>query len=235
VRGAADTSFALIGAGGLGGPVAYALAAAGARRLVLVDHDRVDLSNLQRQIQFATADVGRLKVEALAGELVRRGYPAGRIRPLARRFEAGSPGLLDGVDVVVEGSDHPETKFAANDEAMARGLPFAVGGVERHGGHVVSASPGRSGCYRCLFEEPPAQAPSCADAGVLGAAVAVVGGLLARAALDLAAGAAGELVVVDDAARSAPRRVRYNPRQGCPACRSIGAGRAPERAAEEPS
>jgi len=234
MKSAADTCFALVGAGGLGGPVAYALAAAGARRLVVCDHDRVDLSNLQRQIQFTTADVGRAKVEALSDELVRRGYPAARLRPLALRFTRETAGdLLDGVDVLIEGSDDPETKFAANDEAMARALPFAVGGVERYGGHVVSAVPGASGCYRCLFEEPPDHAPSCADAGVLGAAVAAIGGLLARAALALAAGATGgELVVVDDVgARSTPRRVRYNPRLGCPACASNGR----ERAAEVPS
>jgi molybdopterin-synthase adenylyltransferase len=230
---AADTSFAVIGAGGLGGPVACALAAAGAGRLVLIDHDRVELSNLQRQIQFTTADVGRRKVDALAGELVRRGYPAARIRALAVRFAPDSADdVLAGVDVLVEGSDDPATKFAANDEAMRRGLRFAVGGVERHAGHALSAVPGRGGCYRCLFEEPPApeRAPSCAEAGVLGAAVAVIGGLLARAALELAAGdraAAGQLVVVDDvSARSAPRRVRYNPRVGCPACASATRGAA---------
>ncbi|HYU14794.1 MAG TPA: ThiF family adenylyltransferase, partial [Candidatus Acidoferrum sp.] len=165
MRSAADTSFALIGAGGLGGPVAYALAAAGAGRIVVCDDDRVELSNLQRQIQFTTADIGRRKVDALAGELVRRGYPAARIRALAVRFAADTAAeVLDGVDVLVEGSDDPATKFAANDEAMARALPFAVGGVERYGGQVLTALPGRTGCYRCLFEAPPEPdaAPSCA-------------------------------------------------------------------------
>jgi molybdopterin-synthase adenylyltransferase len=234
MRAVADTCFAVVGAGGLGGPVAYALAAAGAGRLVLVDHDRVELSNLQRQVQFTTADIGRDKAAALAGELVRRGYPADRLRPLALRFTRSSAAsVLDGVDVLVEGSDDPDTKFAANDEAVSRALPFAVGGVERYGGQVLAAVPGRSGCYRCLFEEPPApdQAPSCADAGVLGAAVAVIGGLLARAALDLASGEDGQLLVVDDVARSTPRRVRYNPRVGCPACGSMSR----RSAAQEPS
>ncbi len=216
---ARDTSFALVGAGGLGGPVAYALAAAGARRLVVIDPDRVDLSNLQRQVQFTTADVGRPKVHALADELVRRGYPRERVVPVEGRFSRAAAALLDGVDVVVDGSDDPETKFASNDEAMARGLGLAIGGVERYGGHVVSSVAGRGGCYRCLFEEPPDDAPSCADAGVLGAAVAAIGGLLARAALGLAGGGGGELVVIDDVgSRSPARRVRYNPRPGCPAC-----------------
>lgn len=217
--------FAVIGAGGLGGPVAYALAAAGARSLTICDPDAVDLGNLQRQVQFTTADVGRPKVEALAGELIRRGTPRAVIRPLAIRFAADTADhILDGVDLVVEGSDDPATKFAANDLALDRGLPFAIGGVERYGGQVFAGRRGAA-CYRCLFESPPGDsdpAPSCADAGVLGAVVAVIGGLLARTALDLAAGArGGELLVVDDtAAGSPPRKVRYNPRPGCPACRT---------------
>jgi molybdopterin/thiamine biosynthesis adenylyltransferase len=220
----------VIGAGGLGGPVACALAAAGARRLVVCDHDRVELSNLQRQIQFTTDDVGRGKAEALAAELVRRGYPADRIRAIAARFGSSSADhILDGVDVVVECSDDPDTKFTANDEALRRALPFAVGGVLRHGGQVLAVVPGQSGCYRCLFEEPPERAPTCAEAGVLGPAVAVIAGLLARAAIELAAGAAqpGQLVVVDEVASGSTRRVRYNPRRGCPACNAVGGDAAP--------
>jgi adenylyltransferase/sulfurtransferase len=219
----ADTSFAVIGAGGLGGPVALALAAAGAGRLVLCDHDVVELGNLQRQIQFTARDLGRRKVDALAGELVRRGFPAARIDAVPARFE---PALLDGVDVVVEGTDDPPTKFAVNDAAVARGLPFAIGAVERYSGQVLAALPGRTACYRCLFEDPPAadQAPTCADAGVLGAAVGAVGGLLAGAALLLATGdatSAGELWVLDDlTSRLPPRRVRYNRRRDCTACRT---------------
>lgn len=219
------TSFAVIGAGGLGGPVAFALAAAGARAITLCDPDVVDLGNLQRQVQFTTADIGRPKVEALADELCRRGMPRARIRALPIRFAADTADrVLDGADVLVEGSDDPATKFAANDLALARGMPFAIGGVERQAGQVFAGRPGAA-CYRCLFESPPGDsdpAPSCADAGVLGAAVAVIGGLLARTALDLARGApGGQLLVVDDtAAGSPPRGVRYNPRRGCPACRT---------------
>ena len=191
----------------------------------MCDPDRVDLGNLQRQVQFTTADIGRPKVEALADELVRRGAPRGAIRPLAIRFGAGTADrILEGIDVVVEGSDDPATKFAVNDLALARRLPFAIGGVDRYAGQVFAGRPGAA-CYRCLFESPPTgsdPAPSCADAGVLGAAVAVIGGLLARTALDLARGApGGELLVVDDTgAGSPPRKVRYNPRPGCPACRT---------------
>jgi molybdopterin/thiamine biosynthesis adenylyltransferase len=212
----------VIGAGGLGGPVAYALAAAGASRIVICDPDQVDLGNLQRQVQFTTADVGRGKAEALAGELVRRGYPKAQIRVLPIRFAADTADdILDGVDLLVEGSDDPATKFVANDQAVARRLRFAIGAVERSAGQVFAGH--GSPCYRCLFEDPPAETASCAEAGVLGAAVAVIGGLLARVALALAGNTApaGQLWVVDDVgSRSAPRRVRYNPRRGCPACRT---------------
>lgn len=235
---------AIIGAGGLGGPVAYALAAAGAH-LTLCDHDTVELSNLQRQVQFATADIGRAKVEALAGELERRGHSRARLRLIADRFTADSADdILGGIDVVVDGSDDFATKFAVNDQAMARGLPFAIGSVLRYSGQILALHPGLAaaqatarGCYRCLFEEPPqsseaadaVEGASCAEAGVLGAVVAVIGGLLARAALALARGqaplggpAGGALWVFDDLRSPGPgsfaRRLDYGPRPGCPAC-----------------
>lgn len=236
---------AIIGAGGLGGPLAYALAHAGLR-LTLVDHDSVELSNLQRQIQFRTADIGRRKVEALAGELVRRGASPDRIRPLALRFDADTAAaVLDGVDIVLDGSDDFATKFAVNDHALAAGLPFVIGSVLRYGGQVFAldrisaigalgpldagASARHRGCYRCLFEEPPAgddAGPTCADAGVLGAAVAVIAGHAARAALALAGSrrdrdmlAGGGLWIFDDV--RAPERVRhvqFASRPTCPAC-----------------
>jgi len=229
-RPLAESRFLLIGAGGLGGPVAYAMAAASAGRLVLVDPDLVELSNLQRQVQYATRDLGRTKVAALADELVRRGYPASRLELHAERLTDANAGrLLNDVDVAVEGSDDPATKFALNDHACRLGVRFAIGGVERWQGHVLAVTPGQSGCYRCLFEAPPApdQAPSCAALGVVGAAVAVIGGLLAQEALSLAQqaspgpGPSGQLLVVEDVASQQPaRRVRYNPRIGCPACPS---------------
>lgn len=227
---------AVIGAGGLGGPIAYALAHAG-WRLTLVDHDAVELSNLQRQIQFRTADIGRLKVQALADELVRRGCARGRLRALAMRFGADTAAaVLDGVDLVLDGSDDFATKFAVNDHAMAAGLPFVIGSVVRYSGQVFALDPvwpvraGRDhrGCYRCLFEEPPAAedaGPTCADAGVLGAAVAVIGGHAARAALALHRGRRGQDMLADglwvfDDVRTPERvrHVRFTSRPTCPAC-----------------
>jgi molybdopterin/thiamine biosynthesis adenylyltransferase len=232
---------AVIGAGGLGGPIALALAHAG-WRLTLVDHDRVELSNLQRQIQFRTADIGRLKVQALADELARRGCERGRLRPLAVRFDADTAqAVLDGVDVVLDGSDDFATKFAVNDHAMAAGLPFVIGSVVRYGGQVFALAPvdpmdpawaGPEGCYRCLFEDPPGPedaGPTCADAGVLGAAVAVIAGHAARAALSLHRGRRGQdmlagrlwcgLWVFDDVRTlERVRHLRFASRPTCLAC-----------------
>jgi molybdopterin-synthase adenylyltransferase len=239
---------AVIGAGGLGGPIAYALAHAG-WRLTLVDPDRVELSNLQRQIHFRTADVGRPKVQALADELVRRGCERGRLRPLAVRFGADTAAaMLDGVDIVLDGSDDFATKFAVNDHAVAAGLPFVIGSVVRYGGQVFALDPmapaapaapraraGRGpdrGCYRCLFEDPPAAedaGPTCADVGVLGAAVAIIAGHAARAALALHHGRRGQdmlagglwngLWVFDDVRTlERVRHVRFASRPTCPAC-----------------
>jgi molybdopterin-synthase adenylyltransferase len=214
----------LVGAGGLGGPLAYALAAAGARALAICDPDEVDLSNLQRQIQFTTADVSRPKAEAIADELVRRGYPRERIRATSEAFSPErAAALAEGADILIDGSDNLPTKFAVSDAAVALGLPCVIAGVLRYTGQVLAVWPGESGCYRCLFEDPPDDdAPSCAEAGVLGAAAGVIAGAAARAALRPACGdrrAAGALEVYDDLRRAAPPRlVRYNRRPGCPAC-----------------
>jgi molybdopterin/thiamine biosynthesis adenylyltransferase len=245
---------AVIGAGGLGGPIAYALAHAG-WRLTLVDHDAVELSNLQRQVQFRTADIGRAKVHALAGELARRGCAPGRVRPLAMRFGADTAGtVLDGVDVLIDGSDDFATKFAVNDHAMAAGLPFVIASVLRYGGQVLACDPrapladrgGRDhGCYRCLFEEPPAAdeaGPTCADAGVLGAAVAIIGGHAARAALALHHDERGQamlargLWVFDDVRTpERVRHVRFASRPTCPACGLRAAASPPGPTASPPA
>ncbi len=213
----------MIGAGGLGGPITYALGAAGVR-VRICDPDVVDLSNLQRQVQFTTADVGRSKAEAIAGEAARRGID---VEAIAARF--------DGVQardaaILIDGSDDPATKLAVGDWAVAHGRPHVIAGVLRWSGTVFSGAPGAA-CFRCLFEEAPDDAPTCSQVGVVGAACAVIGGLAARAALALLAGDlsdAGSILVVDDLrADLAPRRVRFGRRPGCPACSQVSVIAAP--------
>lgn len=213
----------LVGAGGLGGPLALALAAAGAE-LTIYDDDVVDASNLHRQVQFTLGDLGQPKAEVLAQAVRRRGGAAkARLQrwtaELARGASAPKGGDVDGdVSVIVDGSDDPLTKFAVADWAAQRRIPSVVAGALGLGGNVFVSAPGAA-CFRCLFENPPQEAASCAQAGVLGPVVAAVAAVAARAALGLAAGDfsdAGSIWVID--AWQAPRRVPVLPRPGCPGC-----------------
>jgi adenylyltransferase/sulfurtransferase len=207
----------IVGAGGLGGPIALAVAAAGLE-LTIVDHDRVELSNLHRQIQFTTVDLGQPKATRLAGLVVSRG---GKARGVIGRWTAESADELGAdADLVVDASDDPETKFAVADWAVANGRCYVIAAALRYGGNAMFGAPGAA-CYRCLFEEP-VDAASCADAGVLGPVVGAIGGVAAAGALSLVRrdrALAGTLLVFDDLRRMTdPRIVRFAPRVGCPAC-----------------
>ena len=207
----------IIGAGGLGGPIALSLGAAGFE-LAIVDHDRVELSNLHRQIQFTSLDLDQLKAARLAEVVVSRG---GTARGVASRWSPETADELAGdADVIVDGSDDASTKFSVSDWAVANGRTYVIAAALRYGGNVMAGAPGVA-CYRCLFEDP-VEVPSCADAGVLGPVVGAIGGVAAAAALALARGdrsLAGALLVFDDLRKAAdPRIVRFGPRAGCPAC-----------------
>lgn len=221
----ADSTFVIVGAGGLGTPLALGLGLAGAGRLVLVDDDVVDLSNLPRQVLYDTADVGKPKASALQAALVARGVAPARVEAVATRFDDQSArALCQHATVLVDGSDDPATKFLVNDTARARGLPAVIAGVLRDRGQVfpVAADLGQA-CYRCLFESVPADdGPTCADAGVLGPRCAEVAALAARAAVALATGhdparIAARVWLFDDGA-DAPRPIFPRPRPECPAC-----------------
>ncbi len=211
------TRVTIVGAGGLGGPLALSLGAAGFE-LTIVDPDIVEVSNLHRQIQFTTANVGGAKATLLAGEVVARGGPA---RGYQTRWTTDDADDISGdSDVIVDGSDDPDTKFAVADWAVAQGRPYVIAAALRYGGNVLAGAPGVA-CYRCLFEEPVAAA-TCAAAGVLGPVVGAIGGLAAALAIGLANGDrthAGSLYVFDDLRVSqTPRIVRFAPRAGCSAC-----------------
>jgi molybdopterin-synthase adenylyltransferase len=205
---------AIVGAGGLGGPIALALGAAGLE-LAIYDHDTVELSNLHRQIQFTTADLGRRKAACLAGLVIARG---GAAQGIPQRWE---PETGAACDLIVDASDDPVTKFAVADWAVANGRAYVIASALRYGGNVMAGAPGVA-CYRCLFEEPATDQPSCADAGILGPVVGAIGGVAAALALGLVRGVrtfAGTLFAFDDLrAVAEPRVVRFAPRPGCPSC-----------------
>ncbi|MEI7789814.1 MAG: molybdopterin-synthase adenylyltransferase MoeB [Alphaproteobacteria bacterium] len=182
----------MVGAGGLGSPVALYLAAAGIGRLGLVDDDAVSLSNLQRQILFRTADVGRAKVEAGA-EALNALNPGVRIDCHHMRVtSANVMELIAPYDIVADGSDNFATRFLLNDACFLAGKPLVSAAVTEFEGQLATykgydpALP----CYRCLFPEPPppGMAPNCSETGVLGAAAGVMGSLQALEVLKEAAG-----------------------------------------------
>jgi molybdopterin/thiamine biosynthesis adenylyltransferase len=207
----------IVGAGGLGGPIALALGAAGIE-LAIVDPDAIDVTNLHRQIQFTAADLGRAKAPLLAAAVVARG---GVARGYQTRWRTDDADDLGGdADVIIDGSDDPETKFAVADWAVANGRSYVIAAALRFGGNAMVGAPGFA-CYRCLFEAP-APALTCSEAGVLGPVVGAIGGIAAALAIGLARGDrahAGSIFVFDDLRRSdVPRVVRFDMRPGCSAC-----------------
>lgn len=184
----------VVGAGGLGSPAAYYLAAAGVGFLRLVDDDVVDRSNLQRQILHTDARIGQPKVESAALSL-RALNPTIEIEPLRTRISADNvETLLHDIDVVVDGADNFPTRYLLSDACVHLAKPLVYGAVQRFDGQVSVFDAGRrrghAPCYRCLFPQPPsaADAPNCADAGVLGVLPGLIGLLQATEALKLLVG-----------------------------------------------
>jgi len=210
----------VIGAGGLGCAVLPLLARAGLETVVL-DDDTVSLSNLQRQLLFATADLGRPKADA-AAERVRALVPGASVEArLERLTPEHAFDLLEGIDVVVDGSDNFPTRFLVNDACVLTGTPLVHGAILRFTGQVMSVRPSETACYRCLFEEPPPAGvvPSCAEAGVLGALCGIVGAWMAWSATSLLSGAdAGNDLIVHDALAGTTRVVGLGRDPACAVC-----------------
>lgn len=211
----------VVGVGGLGCPAALALVGAGIGRLVLVDDDEVEVTNLHRQILFGREDVGLPKAEVAKRALDARRTSTEVVVKATRFLPHLAEGLLEGVDVVVEGADNFATKFLVSD-ACARAKKAVVHGAAlRWQGTVLSCGPEGRPCYRCIFEDiPPGPAPSCADAGVMGPVCGVVGALMADAAIRLASGSTTELGRFRsfDGKSLELRERRLRPRRGCVTC-----------------
>jgi adenylyltransferase/sulfurtransferase len=215
----------VIGAGGLGSPAALYLVAAGVGTLGLVDDDTVSLSNLQRQILFRTADVGRGKVNAGA-EALKALNPGVQIEPHPFRITAANAmDLIANYDIVLDGSDNFTTRFMVSDVCFVAAKPLVSAAVTEFEGLLATYRGYEPGlpCYRCLFPAPPppGTVPSCSEAGVLGAAAGVIGSLAALEILKeitgIGMGLAGRLLSYR-ALTAEFRTARMIPDPACPLC-----------------
>jgi molybdopterin/thiamine biosynthesis adenylyltransferase len=213
----------VVGLGALGSPVALYLAAAGVGRIGLVDDDRVERSNLARQLLHGDEDVGRSKV-ASAVDTLRALHPHVVLEPHELRIaEENAAALVAGHDLVVDCSDSFETRYLVNDACCRAGVALVEAGVLGFDGLVLSIRPGSSACYRCAFPlaPPAAVARSCAEGGVLGAVAGVIGSLQALEALKLLSGVgtpATDTLLAVDGLDLTVTRVRLQRRADCPAC-----------------
>ena len=212
----------VIGAGGLGSPSALYLAAAGVGTLGLVDCDRVDLSNLQRQVLFDNAALQRPKAVAARERLLSLN-PG--IRVVAHELElraANVREVLDAYDIVLDGTDRLPTRYLVNDACVLLGKPLVTAAIHRFEGQAMTYVPGRGPCYRCLFPETPAAVvPSCAEAGVLGVLPGVMGAIQATEAIKLIVGRGEPLVgrlLTYDALELRFQEFRFARRADCAVC-----------------
>lgn len=215
-----DAEVLLVGAGGLGSPAALVLARSGIRRLTLLDDDVVELSNLHRQVLYRDEDIGHDKVGAAAAALEREGATPEIIR--GRLLPDVAVELVSRFDLVVEGADNFATKFLAADACQLAGVPLVQAGAVRWGGWALATLPGQSACMRCVFEDIPRdRVETCAEAGVVGPVVGVLGAIQAALALRILHGdtrAAGELWSYRGLAEQPLRASRIRRRRGCLGC-----------------
>ena len=235
------SSVLIVGAGGLGSPAALYLAAAGVGRIGIADADRVELSNLQRQILHGTERVGILKVESASASLAALN-PHVCVDAIAVRVDdQNAQSLIAPFDLVIDGTDNFATRYAISDACVARGKPYLYASVQRFEGQLSFFGVGDGPCYRCLFPVPPApgSVPSCAEAGVFGVMPGLMGILQATEAIKWITGAgdllAGRLLMVDALAMQF-REIAFARDPGCPSCGARAAIPAPsEVACDDPS
>ncbi len=216
-------SVLLVGLGGLGSPAALYLAAAGVGRLGLADFDVVDRSNLQRQILYAEADIGRSKLAAAAARLRAANSEVELVLHEGRVGRGNARDLVGGYDVVVDGSDNFPTRYLVHDACYFTGRPYVYGSIFRFEGQASVFARDRGPCYRCLFPEPPppGSVPSCAEAGVLGVLPGIVGSIQANEALKLLLGTGEPLVgrlLLFDALAMRFRELKLKRDTRCPLC-----------------
>lgn len=213
----------VVGTGGLGSPVSLYLAAVGVGTLGIVDSDRVDLSNLQRQIVHATPDLGRIKVES-AAEYLQALNPEVKVRTMHTRLCADNiMQIISDYDFVIDGTDNFAAKFLLNDACVLAGIPLSHGGVLRFEGQTMTILPQQTACYRCIFRQPPepTAVATSAEVGILGSVAGMLGTIQATEAIKFFTDA-GELLVNTllrfDALTMEFRRIPLRRQEDCPVC-----------------
>jgi adenylyltransferase/sulfurtransferase len=213
----------IIGAGGLGSPAALYLASAGVGRIGIVDSDKVELNNLQRQILHSTKDVGRAKVESARDRINAINEDVKVITYHLRLTSENILEIIKDYDIVVDGSDNFPTRYLVNDACVLSKKPLSHGGIFRFDGQAITIIPGESACYRCLFPEPPPPGlvPSCQEAGILGVVAGIIGTIQANEVLKYILGIGNLLtgkLLVFNALDSSFRQVRVPKDPKCPVC-----------------
>ena len=209
----------IVGAGGLGAPASLYLAAAGVGTLVIADPDRVDRSNLQRQVLYTEDQIGRPKVDAAAAQLLSLN-PHVRIEPMQVSVSAANAReIVKSVDLVLDGTDDFATRFAVSAACVAEGKTLVTGAIGRWTGQVgvFAGKP----CYRCLVPEIPPDAETCQAVGVVGALAGVIGSMMALEAIKLITGAGDPLLgrlLIYDGLSGQTRTVKVGADPECPDC-----------------
>ena len=210
----------LIGAGGLGSPIALYLAAAGIGTIGIVDADVVDSSNLQRQVLFTSVDVGYPKVTVAANRLTALNPDVNVIAHQAWFSEENAQTLTADYDVVIDATDNFAAKFLIADACYQTGTPYSHAGVDQFFGQTITVVPGQSACYRCLFGAPPADNGE-GPRGPLGVVPGVIGTVQATEAIKLLTGIGQPLtnrLFTYDALKTSVRIIPVKPNPDCPLC-----------------
>lgn len=213
----------ILGAGGLGSPAALYLAASGVGTIGVIDNDRVDVSNLQRQVLYDTDSVGRPKAEAAKQRLLALNPEIELVAHAVELRAANVRDIFSRYDVVLDGTDRFTTRFLSNDACVILRKPLVSAAIHRFEGQAMTYVPDRGPCYRCLFPEPPADGvvPNCAEAGVLGVLPGVMGTIQATEAIKLIIGVGEPLLgrlLTYDALAMRFEEFRFSRRRDCAVC-----------------
>ena len=213
----------IIGAGGLGSPIALYLAAAGVGTIGIADADDVDITNLQRQVIHFTADVGKAKVLSAKEKMLAINPDVNVITYETWVTADNIAEMIKDYDFVIDGTDNFAAKFLINDACVLGGKPYSHGGILQFDGQTMTITPGQSACYRCIFPEPPPKEaiPSCSQAGVIGVLPGVLGTLQATEAIKFLLGQGdllGGRLLTYSALRMRFREIPVKKNAKCPIC-----------------